>query len=112
MKAQIPAVNIMKIGEFNDSSAYTIACDCHSPDHAVDAWIEVLSDTEFRDITVSFHVQGTVPFWGEGFNRFRLMWQVLTTGYYKSEHHLILNEQSATTLVDAIKKDLTKFKKS
>ena len=111
MTPQTPALNISKTGEWADTTAYKIACDCHDNDHTVDMWLEVDPDTEFKDITISFHVQTTAPFWEKGFNRFKLIWQLLTTGYYKSEHHFILNEQTATTLVDVIKKDLTKFKK-
>jgi len=111
MKPQTPALNISKTGEWKDATAYKLSCDCHDNDHSVDMWLEVNPDTEFKDITISFHVQTTAPFWEKGFNRFKLIWQLLTTSYYKSEHHFILNEQTATTLVDVIKKDLTKFKK-
>ena len=111
MKPQTPALNISKTGEWKDATAYKISCDCHDNNHTVDMWLEVDSDTELRDITISFHVQTTAPFWEKGFNRFKLIWQLLTTGYYKSEHYFILDEQTATTLVDVIKKDLTKFKK-
>lgn len=111
MKPQTPALNISKSGEWKDASAYKLACECHDNDHNVDMWIEVDPDSEFKDITISFHVQTTAPFWEKGFNRFKLIWQLLTTGYYKSEHHFILNEQSAINLICTIKKDLTKFKK-
>lgn len=111
MKAQIPALNISKSGEWNDATAYKIACDCHDNDHSVDMWIEVDPDAEVKDITISFHVQTTAPFWEKGYSRFKLIWQLLTTGYYKSEHYLMLNEQTATNLIDIIKKDLTKFNK-
>jgi hypothetical protein len=110
MKPQTPALNISKTGEWSDTTAYKLACDCHDNDHMVDMWLEVDPDTEFKDITISFHVQTTAPFWEKGFNRFKLIWQLLTTGYYKSEHHFILNEQTATNLITIIKKDLTKFK--
>ena len=110
MKPQTPALNISKSGEWKDASAYKIACDCHDNDHNVDMWLEVDPDSEFKDITISFHVQTTAPFWEKGFNRFKLIWELLTTGYYKSEHHFILNEQTATNLITIIKKDLTKFK--
>ena len=110
MKPQTPALNISKTGEWPDATAYKMACDCHDNDHAVDLWIEVDPDTELKDITISFHVQTTAPFWEKGFNRFKLIWELLTTGYYKSEHHFILNEQTATNLITIIKKDLTKFK--
>ena len=111
MKPQTPALNISKTGEWKDATAYKISCDCHDNNHTVDMWLEVDPDTEFKDITISFHVQTTAPFWEKGFNRFKLILQLLTTGYYKSEHYFILDEQTATTLVDVIKKDLTKFKK-
>ena len=112
IKAQTPALNISKSGEWNDAVAYKITCDCHDNDHTVDMWIEVDPDTELKDITISFHVQTTAPFWEKGCTRFKLMWQLLTTGYYKSEHYFIMNEQTATTLIDVLKKDLVKLKKS
>ena len=111
MKTQTPALNISKSGEWKDATAYKIACDCHDNTHNVDMWIEIDPDAEVKDITLSFHVQTTAPFWEKGFNRFKLIWQLLTTGYYKSEHYFILNEQSAINLINTIKKDLTKFKK-
>jgi hypothetical protein len=40
MQAQTPAEGIMRTGDWGDSKAYRVACDCGSNEHTHDVWVE------------------------------------------------------------------------
>lgn len=111
MKAQIPAEGIMQTGNWPDAHSFHIECECSDPNHAVDMWIEVNPDRETESVALGFYVQGTAPFWQEGWNRFRAAWQVLTQGYYRTENHLILSKQAAVNLTGAVEQSIKKLEK-
>jgi len=104
MKAQTPARSIMSNGDFGDSKAYTITCECQSNNHDVHMWIELNGDEDGKDIEMIFYVNTTTPFWREGFNRFKTAWNILINGYHESQHTLLLNKQGAMNVASTITK--------
>lgn len=112
MEVQKPAEGISRGIDFDNATNYIINCSCSSPEHQVHAWIELDTDTEFNDITLSFYVESTSNFWSSTYNRFKIIWEVLTTGYHKEQAHLILNEQAAINLAHTILDDVKKFNKT
>ena len=111
MNSETPAYGIMKTASYKNAETYQIACDCHSPDHNVDMWIEINKEDDLDLINVSFYTKATASFWTPKFNRFKLIWEILTTGYYQAEHHLILSEQAARNMADTIISQVNSFNK-
>lgn len=112
METQSPAVGIMQSGEWKDAKSFIVGCDCHAPEHQVHTWIEVDRDSECRDITVTFFVNTTTPFWRDGFNRVKAAWNVLWRGYDEQEHCLILREQAALNFAGAITESVKELGKA
>ena len=57
-----PVKNIMRTGEWKDAHAFRVACDCHSNQHDLDVWVEVVPELDCDDITVTFYKDIYVPF--------------------------------------------------
>jgi hypothetical protein len=111
-KKSTPALGIMSTGEYGDSRSFRVACDCHDNSHDVDLWIEVEPDGETRDITVTFYRELDTPFWESGFNRFREAWQILVHGRSRFSGSLIVREETAQTLCDAIQRSIRLLRES
>lgn len=88
--------------EWKDATSYHIQCDCQSPDHAVNMWIEVNNDKDTRDVELTFYVETWTPFWEKAFSRIKCAWDVLVYGVNRQQHCLILNEQAALNLAKVI----------
>jgi hypothetical protein len=102
MKTQTPAQGIMSDGDYGNSQAYTIACDCHDGDHQVHMWIELAGEEDTKDVEMTFYVNTTTPFWKEGFSRVKAAWNILVKGYREDQHTLILNKQAALNVASTI----------
>ena len=105
------AQGIMIDNEYKDGVSYTIACSCSDPDHQVHMWIEVDGDAECNDITLTFYVNTTTPFWKKGFSRLKAAWDILVKGYREDQHSLIFKRDSALNVVLAIKETVVKLDK-
>lgn len=103
---QEPASMIMKTGNWPDTQCYRVACDCHHPDHDLDVWIEVESDAEVRDITLTFYKKLYSPMWKKGFNRFREAARILFRGYTELEGTIILKRDVAENLMHNIQRSI------
>lgn len=103
LKAQQPAEGVSCTGIWNDARSFRIGCDCTDPNHDVNMWIEVKHDSEVKEVEVGFYVEGISPFWSQGWSRIKAAWQILTQGYHRSEHHLLLKPQAAMNMAEAIK---------
>jgi DNA-directed RNA polymerase alpha subunit len=135
MKAETPAIGIMKTGEFGDSKFYKVVCGCGQPDHDVDFEVEA-SDT---GINVNTYVTAKTNYWTEttkkrydidspwlqewdwfwkdlvnGFvRRIKLTWEIWTKGYVKTESIIAMSEQQALNYAETIKsaiQDVKDFK--
>jgi hypothetical protein len=112
MEAQPPAQGIMLDRDYGGSKSYTIACDCTDPDHSVDMWIELEGDKDCRDVTMTFFVNTTTPFWKEGFSRIKAAWTILVHGYREDHHSLILNKQAALNVANTITTVITELEEA
>ncbi len=109
MEPQIPAVGIAQTGQFKDASIFQVSCDCNSPEHSVNMWIEVDPETEFKLISVNFYVETYSNFKTNWSTRLKIIWNVLTRGYYKQEASVLLNEQTAVNFAQTILREVDKF---
>jgi len=89
MQTQIPAEGIMKTGDWGDSKAYRIACDCGVGSHSHDLWVEA----EETGISVSIYTQVKSKWWE--LNRWQKIWILLTRGYVEYEAHIKFDRQTA-----------------
>ena len=101
----------MSTGSWKDTRSFRVACDCHSTDHDVNAWIEIDPDHEHRTVDVEFFVEGTTPFWQKGFSRVRAAWNMLVHGYHREQHCLILRGQAARNFAAAIETSVQELEK-
>lgn len=101
-----PLKGIMLDNDFKDAKVYTIACDCHDPNHSVHMWISLEGDEDCKDINMTFYVNTTTPFWKQGFNRCKAAWDILVRGYREDQHTLILSRESALNVANTIKKTI------
>jgi DNA-directed RNA polymerase alpha subunit len=135
MKAETPAIGIMKTGEFGDSKFYKVVCGCGQPDHDVDFEVEA-SDT---GINVNTYVTAKTNYWTETtkkrydidspwlqewdwfwkdlvnrlVRRVKLTWEIWTKGYVKTESIIAMSEQQALNYAETIKsaiQDVKDFK--
>lgn len=112
MKSQTPAVGISQTGHYKDAKSFNVRCDCHSDEHDVNMWIEIQdTDPDVQSVEVSFYVETWSPFWDKHLTRFKMIWNILTKGYHKQEHHLILNKQAATNFANTILTEVANLEK-
>lgn len=104
MNPQIPAEGILKRGEWGDSIAYQVACTCGSSDHDHNVWVE----SDDCNVTVSTYTTQTSKFWS--FNRWKIIWTLLTKGYVKYEANIIMTEQQAINYTEALSKAIVDVK--
>ena len=108
-KKSTPTRNIMKTGEWSDADAYRVACECHSSDHDLDVWIEVESDQEVNEITLTLYKELYTPVWESGFNRFREALRLLFTGSTRVAGTIILKRDVAQNFLDAIQTSVNRL---
>ena len=109
-KKTLPARGIMTTGVYDGTQTFRVACDCHDNAHDVDVWIEVETEKEAHEITVTFYRELDTPFWERGFNRFREAWNILVHGRSRFSGSLIMQAETAETLCDAIRSTIEKLK--
>lgn len=136
MKAESPAVGIMKTNDFGDSKFYKVVCGCGQPDHDVNFEVEA-ADT---GISVNTYITAKSDHWNEtvgkkydidnnwlqewdwfwkdlvnGFVcRLKMTWAIWTQGYIKTESTIAMTEQQALNYAETIKsaiQDVKDFKK-
>ena len=102
----------MTTGVYDGAQTFRVACDCHDNSHDVDVWIEVETEKEVHEITVTFYRELDTPWWEKGFNRFREAWNILRHGRSRFSGSLIVREETAQTLCDAIQSSIQLFRRS
>ena len=108
LKAQQPAVGILKRSDWGDAMTYQVVCECSDPDHDHLVWVEA----DDAGVTVTTHTQQSTKWWS--LNRFQIIWQLLTTGYVKYEASIIMTKQQATNYASVLHhaiNDVEEFKK-
>ena len=104
MEYEVPAIGISKVSESKTHSTFNVQCDCSDPDHSI--MLDIEKEDEFT--TLSIYVTTELPFWQKSYNRLKIAFQVLFAGQFKSESHLILQEQQAINLAHAILNGINK----
>jgi hypothetical protein len=108
MKYQVPAEGIMKTNDWGDSKVYRVSCDCSSPDHDHNVWLEA----DDHNVTVTVYATAKTNFWSK--TRWHHIWTLLTKGYVDTEVSVCLTEQQAFnyahTLLSGVD-DVKKFSK-
>ena len=106
-----PARNIMKTGEWQEADCYRVACECHHSDHDLDVWIEVETDKETREITVTLCQEMHTPIWEQGFNRFREAARVLFFGHSRMAGTIIMRREVAQNFIDVVQSSINRLEK-
>jgi hypothetical protein len=107
MNIQVPAEGIMKTGDWGDSKAYRIACNCHDESHNHNVWIEA----DDHDIVVTIYTTGKTNWWSK--TRWYHIWTLLTKGYIDTESSVHLSRQQALNYAETLKsaiQDVEQFK--
>ena len=103
------ARNIMKTGEWLDADSYRVACDCHHSDHDLDVWIEVESDREVKDITITLYQELYSPVWEQGFNRWREAARLLFTGTTRVAGSIIMRREVAENFLATVRRSIDRL---
>ena len=133
MKAEAPALGIMKTGDYGDSVFYKVACSCGSTDHDVDFNVEI---NDGGEISLNTYVTVKSDYWSQvvkkrwdidndwaqefdwawkdivnGFvRRVKLTWQLWTKGYVRAESTLLMNEQQALNYAETLRQAIKDLK--
>lgn len=107
MKAQIPAVGILKRSEWGDAKSYQIICECGDANHDHNVWVEA----DEGNVTVTTYTTQKSKWWS--LNRWQTIWILLTKGYVEHEASIIMTQQQALNYAETLKKaidDVTTFR--
>lgn len=136
MKPEIPAVGIMKTGEFGSSKFYKVVCGCGQPDHDIDFEVEA----DETGVNVNTYITAKSDYWTQSakkrydidnpwlqefdwfwkdlvngiVTRLKITWTVWTKGYVQVESTIAMNEQQAINYAETVKsavKDVLQFRK-
>lgn len=137
MKAQEPALGILKRNDWGDSKSYQVTCECGQSGHDHNLWIEA----DLTGITVNIYTEQSSDYWtnkieprydientiyqniywfwvgliNDWARRASLTWQILTKGYIKYEATIYMNKQQALNYADTLKtavKEVESFHKA
>jgi hypothetical protein len=137
MKAETPALGILRTNDFGDSKWYQVVCGCGQPDHTltvevesdemgvnVNTYVTVQTDHWSQAVDKRYDIdspwlQELDWFWKDLVNGFvtrvKLTWTLWTQGYIKTESTIAMSEQQALNYAETIKsaiKDVKDFQKS
>jgi len=108
MKAETPAMGIMKTNDWGEAKAYKIECSCGDSDHSHNVWVEA----DELGVTVTTHTMIKSKRWS--MNRFQTIWKLLTEGYVEYEGSVIMTRQQALNYAETLKSaiaDVETFRK-
>jgi hypothetical protein len=97
MKAEKPAVGIMKTNDWGEAQTYKIECLCGDSEHAHSVWVEA----DELGVTVTTYTMIKSKWWS--MNRFQTIWKLLTEGYVEYEGSVIMTRQQALNYAETIK---------
>lgn len=125
MKAQAPAVGIMKTNDFGNSKFYKVVCGCGQPDHDINFEVEA-DDT---GVNVNTYITAKTDYWTEAVKkrydidnewqqewdwfwkdlwngfvaRIKITWMVWTKGYVNTETTILMSKQQAFNYAETLK---------
>lgn len=107
MTPQVPAEGILKRNDWGDSKSYAVICSCGGTDCEHNVWVEA----DDCHVTVTTYTKIKSKWWK--FNRFQIIWTLLTKGYVEYEGTILMSEQQALNYSETLKsavKDVKVFK--
>jgi hypothetical protein len=104
MTPQTPAQGILLHKDYGDAKYYTVPCECYSTDCAHTVCVEA----EDTGIVVTTYTTQKTKWWE--FNRFRIIWRLLTKGYVEYEATIIMNEQQALNYANVLTQSVNDVK--
>lgn len=110
MKIQKPAEGILMSRDYGDTKTYIVPCDCCGSDCVHNVWVSADGP---GTISVTIYNKLKTKWWK--FNRFQLIWTLLTKGYIEYEADILMTEQQALNYAETLKsaiKDVEEFKKA
>jgi hypothetical protein len=132
MKAQAPALGILRTNDFGDSKWYQVVCGCGQPDHTltvevesdemgvnVNTYVTVKTDHWSQSVKKRYDIdspwlQEWDWFWKDLVNgvvtRLKLTWTVWTKGYVQTESTIAMSEQQALNYAETLKSAITDVK--
>ena len=137
MRAETPALGILRINDFGTSKWYQVVCGCQQPDHTLTVEVEademgvnvntyatVKTDYWTESVKKRYDIESEWQqefdwFWKDLWNgfvtRLKLTWTVWTKGYVKCETTIAMTEQQALNYAETLKsaiKDVKEFRNS
>ena len=109
LKAEKPAVGILKRSDWGDAISYQVTCECTDSNHDHNVWVEA----DDQRVTVTTYTTQKSEWWK--LNRWQTIWILLTKGYVKYEATIIMTEQQALNYAETLKqaiKDVKSFKEN
>jgi len=107
MKPELPAEGILKRNDYGDSKTYSIPCSCGCDNGTHNLWVEA----DKFGINVTTYQQLKTKWWA--FNRFQIIWKLLTKGYVEYEACIIMTKQQALNYAETLRvavKDVEAFR--
>lgn len=107
MKAETPALGVLKRSDWGDAISYQVVCECQDANHDHNIWVEA----DDARITVTTYTTQKSKWWT--LNRWQTIWILLTKGYVEHEANIIMTEQQALTYAETLKaaiKDCKEFR--
>jgi len=89
MIAEKPAEGILIQKDYGDAKSYTVPCECGGTDCQHQVWVEA----DDSGVSVTTYTQQKTKWWS--FNRFQIIWQLLTKGYVEYEASIVMTRQQA-----------------
>jgi hypothetical protein len=112
MQPEQPATGISKIFDSGKAVCYRIDCDCTSPEHKIDTWMEIEQPFEDCDqISVMFYVNTYNRYNQNIWERIKQAAKILFTGVDEKEHEILLKPQAALNWIKAVEETLERMKK-
>lgn len=108
LKAQMPAVGILKRNDWGSAKSYQIVCECGDPGHSHEVFVEA----DELNVSVTIYTTAKSKWWE--LNRWQKIWTLLTKGYIEYQADLIMNQQQALNYAETLKsavKDVVELRK-
>jgi hypothetical protein len=97
MKAETPALGVLKRSDWGDAISYQVTCECTDPNHDHNIWVEA----DDARVTVTTYTTQKSKWWE--LSRWQTIWILLTKGYVEHEANIIMTEQQALNYAETLK---------
>lgn len=105
MQPQLPAEGVLIQTSYDDSKNYMVTCECSSPAHTHNIWIEKDGD---HFVSVTIYTTSNLKIVK---NRWKTVWDLLTKGYSEYEVSILLDKQKAMNYAAALTSTIEELSK-